>query len=361
MERFQALQDGLIIGISLILLLMCALMYLRWKTQLYLNFSGAALLGVFATIGLASFSDKPGVVYMFFASLFTCGLIMQQINSFRLFYHKRTDRLYVHLGTAFLTVLAAAASLFLPTEMSSLLILLIVALLGCYSALKLFSENERLRNTLAIALYSVYALCLFVWAMTKVERLLLFGNLFLIFSLLVMFGLLFERIVGIMQAATFTSTHDEITGLLTRKHFMQQAHQWINRKQAFGIIYIDIAVNSDGTGLLNDVLLKNLGIAIMKYTEGFGISGRYAPNGFAVLVTKPDVEIGDLSDRIRMRLEFEAPGSIFTGHMLLIEDNELEHVIHEAAQLAERSRKHGLDKIHGLEQSRILSDSGVQK
>ncbi|MEF2964217.1 hypothetical protein V3851_00115 [Paenibacillus sp. M1] len=360
MERFQALQDGLVIGMSLVLFLMSGLMYLKWRNQLYLNFTGAALLAMVSSFGMAVFSHELNVLFLFFASLFTCGFIMQQINSFRLFYSKREDKLYIHLGATFLTVMTAAASLFLPPEMPPLLLLMAVAGLGFYCVFKLFADDGmKLRNTISLGLYGVYVLCLFVWAITKVHRLLLFGNLFLILSLLAMFALLFERIVGMMQAATYTSTRDEISGLFTRKHFVQQAQQWLNRKQAYGMIYIEMDAGRDNINLSNDEIVKNLGAAIRKYTAEYGISGRYVPDGFIVLVTKPSVEIGDLAERIRMRLEAELPESIFTGCMLIREETDPEQVIQEAQKSAQRSRMNRMDKIYSLDQSKVLTDSGV--
>ncbi|WP_211023050.1 hypothetical protein [Paenibacillus sp. Marseille-P2973] len=359
MDHFQALQDGLAIGMSLVLFLMTGLMYFRWKNRLYLNFTGAALLAAISSMGMAIFSHRPNAIYLFFVSLFTCGFVMQQINSFRLFHTKRDDKLYFHLGATFLSVLTAAASLFLPLEMTSLLLLLIVSGLGFYCVFKLFEDSAmRMRNSLTIGLFAVYVLCLFIWGITKVHRLLLFGNLFLILSLLVMFTLLFERIVGIMQAATYTSTRDEISGLFTRKHFMQQAQFSLNRKQARGLIYIDIALE-EVAQTSEDNLIKNVGTVIRKYTSEYGFSGRYHQGGITVLITKPDVEIGDLAERIRMRLETELPGGVFTGIMLIGDEADLERVIEEAKKSAERSRLNGMNKVYGLEQSRILTDGGV--
>lgn len=361
MERFQALEDGLVIGMSLVMFLMSGLMYLRWRNQLYLNFTGAALLAMISSFGMAVFSHDRNVLFMFFASLYTCGFVMQQINSFRLFYPKREDKLFVHLGATILTVLTAASSLFLPPEMTSLLLLLIVSGLGFFCVFKLFADTgTRLRNTVSIGLFGIYALCLFVWGITKVQRLLLFGNLFLILSLLVVFALIFERIAGIMQAAAYTSTRDEISGLFTRKHFMQQAQQLMNRKQAYGLIYIEMASGQNDVHLSNDELIKNLGAVIGKYTAAFGISGRFVQDGFIVMVTKPDAEISDLAERLRMRLETELPESIFAGCAMIREGADLDHTIQEARKMAERNRVNKMDKVYSLDQSKVLTDSGVR-
>ncbi|ANS75356.1 hypothetical protein AWM70_12665 [Paenibacillus yonginensis] len=361
MDRFQAWQDGFLIAICLVLLSMGATMYFKWRTQTYLNFSGASLLGLFASLGMALSAGRSEQFFLFFSSLFLCGFVLQQISVFRLYYPKRNEKLYPHLAAGLASMLTAACSLFLPGAMTALLLFFIILALGLYSFLKLFTEGSlKALNSIAVALYGIHMLSLIVWAVTKAQAVVLFGNLFFIGSVFLVFMLLFNRIAYILQAAAYTSTRDDATGLLTKKHFMQTANKYMDKSQAHAVLYIEVAESTDKPELLqNEKFLRNLGEIVRKYTSEIGITSRFTSTGFVVLVTKEGTEPGDLAERIRLRLELEAQGGVYTGYMAIWGKSNLEDVIEEARKAAERNRITGMDKVFRLEQSRVLTDRGV--
>lgn len=359
----QLVLYSFVLALMVVLLTMGGMMYFRWRTQLYLTLFGAFLLGLLASIGMFALPNKFSAFYMFFLSLHTCSFILVQISLFRFLFNKRNDKLYGHLiGTA-MTLLTAAISIFLPPQMTNLLLLFIMGGVTGYSIFKLFPEvGMKPRNVSALACYFVYIVINTAAAMSKMDSLLAVGLVFNTIALLMIFVGLFERVIEIMQAAAYTSTRDEITGLYTRKHFIQQANQHLLRGHAHGLIYILIDFtkekNTQGSLSLDD-RFREIGPKIHKYIDRFGISCRYEQEGIALIITKSAMELVNLCDSIKMNIEGEIPNTIAVGFMNIEEGVPLEQLLQGARQGAVRAQTNGLDKMFDLSQSRILSDNGV--
>lgn len=348
---------GFLIAINIVLFIVSGLMYLQWRNQTYLKLLGASLLTVLSSIGMLCLSLKVTSFYMFFVAMYTLGYIIMQIGLFRLYYTKRVDKLYLHLAGTATVVLIAAMSLFLPVEMSGLLLFLVVTALSAYSTFKLFPEPAvKLRNLTVLILYLLNIVMLLIGVISKSNSFTTIGLLFCVGSAFTVFVMVFERVMNLMQAATYTSTRDEVTGLFTRKHFLSQANQAILQKNALGVLYIEINQSQISEHISYEELIRRAGKAVSRFTDGIGFSGRYEDQGIVVMITKSSVPLQEVANSLRMRIEVEISESLNVGYIDIKTGTEVIELINEAKEGANRTQKNGVFKVHDLNQSKILSD-----
>ncbi|OAB38436.1 GGDEF domain-containing protein [Paenibacillus glacialis] len=359
MDSVQLFQNSILIALAIVLLTMSGIMYRKWRNNTYLILTGTSILTVISTVGMLMVSNKFSSLYMFFMSLFQCSFVLIQIVLFRLYYTKREDKLYIHMIATGMSVMTVAGSLFLPIEMSSLLICFITIALVAYSIFKLFPEvGMRLKNLIVLILYAIQVILQFAGSIIKSDIVLTLSVFLLIIVVYLVFMMIFERVIEIMQAATYTSTRDEITGLFTRKHFNQQASQALVRGHANGVIYIRLDRNEGkGADSKEDETLRRLGRIVHNNMDGVGLSCRYDQDEIAILITKSSITLERLSDLIRTRAEIEVSSPITIGYMNIIAGVSLEQLIHDAKEAVAQARIKGVSKIVEINQSRVLSDS----
>ncbi|WP_110931520.1 diguanylate cyclase domain-containing protein [Paenibacillus bouchesdurhonensis] len=359
MINIQLTFYGLLLSMMLILATIGAMMYFRWRSQLYVNLFGATLLGAISSIAMLAISNKFTSWYAFFLSLLTCSFVLMQIALHRLLFTKRQDKLYGHLIGTGASLITAAASLFLPVEMAALLLLFVIAGLAGFMIYKIFPETgSKPKIMISFLCYALHLIFFISAAITKINGLHVLGMLVLFFSMYMIFTQLMERVLDIMQAAAFTSTRDEATGLYTRKHFVQQANHYLSRGQAFGVVYILIDFSKENRSGSYDEQFNNIGPIIQKYIDRLGFSCRYGQDGVAVIITKSSLEMANLVESLRMNIKGEVPYPIAVGYTKVIEGAELEQLLHDARQDADRIKSNGLDKIFDLANSKILSHDG---
>lgn len=348
---------GATLAVALVLLGMCGMMYLRWKTQLYSGLVGGVGLVTLAMLGQVLVPDKFSSFYLFFLSLNTCGFIVIQIALFRLLHTKRNDKLYVYLAGTGCTLIVAAVSLFLPPSMPALLLLFIVSGVTLYSKFKLLAdEGLSHKHALALVFYIISLGAYTVATMVNLKLLLMLSLLFMVMAFYMICMQLFERVIHIMQAAAYTSTRDDVTGLYTRKHFFQQSQQLLQRGHAYGVIYLLIDFSQEkNAGTPVDDRFGVIGPVVLKYCDRYGIACRYEQEGVALLVTKAAMELPNLCDSLKLNIEAEIHNQIATGYMEIENGAPLDDLLQRAREGAMRMKENGLDKIFDIEHSRILN------
>ncbi len=351
LERFTS---GFLLSVNSILFIVGLFMYRKWRNPTYLKFLAAFSLMLFSNIGMSLMSAKLVNFNMFFMSLYATGLVVTQIALFRLYY-KSTDKLYAHLGGTAVTLITAAMSLFLPVQMSSFLLFLAVVGVTLFTLVKLFPNvGVNPKYFMVTVLFSLQYLLHLAGAFTGYEFLAELTVIFSIFASFIVFLMIFEKIIGVMQAATYTSTRDEITGLFTQKHFIHQANQALTSGKTIGVLYIEF--QNASTHISEEESYRRAGRAIGRALDGLGFAGRYQNNTMIALVTSAKMPLSELVNAIKMKIDVEASTTVLVGYMDAKPGMALDDLISEAREGAVRTKQHGLNKIFDLDQSKILAD-----
>ncbi|MFJ2047211.1 hypothetical protein ACIOBL_26785 [Paenibacillus taichungensis] len=351
LERFIF---GSMLSINIVLFIIGFLMYRKWRNPTYMKFFGAFALMLLANVGMILMPQKLMAAYMFFLSLYAAGIVLTQIGIFRLYYNKRTDKLYVHMGGTAITLVSAAMSLFLPIQMSSFLLFLSVVGVTLYTLVKIFPEvGVNPKYFIVTILFAMQMLLHLTGAFTGYEMLAEISLVFSVFASFIVFTMVFEKIIGVMQAATYTSTRDEVTGLFTQKHFIHQANQALARGKTVGVLYIEI---QNSPHISEEESFKRAGRAVGRALEGSGFAGRYQGEAIVALITSSNIPLAELSNSIRMKIDVEASSTVLIGYIDIKPEFTLEDHILEAKEGAVRTKQNGLNRIFDLDQSKILAD-----
>lgn len=354
MGDFGKLTIGSMLSINIVLFIIGFLMYRKWRNPIYLKFLGAFSLMLFANAGMALMPHKLMSAYMFFISLYAAGMIIAQIGIFRLYYNKRTDKLYVHLGGTAVTLITAAMSLFLPVQMSSFLVFLSVVGVTLYTLIKIFPDvGLNPQYFMVTILFAMQLLLHLSGAFTGYELLAELSLILSVFVSFIVFTMIFEKIIGVMQAATYTSTRDEVTGLFTQKHFIHQANQALSKGKTVGVLYIEI---QNPTHISEEESFKRAGRAVGRALEGSGFAGRYQSDVIVALITSSNLPLAELANSIRMKIDVEASSTVLIGYIDTKPEFTLDDHIREAKEGAIRTKQSGLNRIFDLDQSKILAD-----
>jgi diguanylate cyclase (GGDEF)-like protein len=139
--------------------------------------------------------------------------------------------------------------------------------------------------------------------------LLYYGTLFLI---------LFERVVELLQATYAKSITDALTGLFNRRFFMNRLDQYLNHGVPVSVIFSDIdnfkKLNDTQGHEKGDEALKKVANILKELVEEIGICGRLGGEEMVVMVTDPEVHVGELAEVIRSRVESASGVTVSVGY-----------------------------------------------
>lgn len=165
----------------------------------------------------------------------------------------------------------------------------------------------------------------------------------------ILFIILFERVVELLQSSYTNSITDGLTGLYNRRYFVNRVNQYVNSGTKISIIFADI----DNFKKLNDIKGHQKGdealqqvAQIMKETvDDIGICGRYGGEEIVVLVTDLNTPTGELAEEIRKRVEKEAGVTISVGYSKLLQGLTAEQLIKQADEAMYKAKSTGKNKV----------------
>jgi len=131
---------------------------------------------------------------------------------------------------------------------------------------------------------------------------------------ILLFMLLFERVVELMMSMYRSSILDGPTGLYNRRFFMLRLEQMLKRKLAPGVIFCDIdefkKMNDSLGHDIADRMLKHVADILAEETSGIGLAGRYGGEELVAFVFGDPVEV---AERVRSRVEKETGVTVSVG------------------------------------------------
>jgi diguanylate cyclase (GGDEF)-like protein len=166
---------------------------------------------------------------------------------------------------------------------------------------------------------------------------------------ILLFTLLFERVVEILQSVYRSSITDGLTNLYNRRYFMGRLDQALRAGRPLCVIFCDI----DNFKRLNDThghhkadgVLKQVSAILLEETDGVGLAGRYGGEELVALVVGPGLKALQAAESIRMRTEKESIVTISVGFCLASRSDTAETLMKHADQAMYHSKSTGKNRV----------------
>ncbi|XID93702.1 diguanylate cyclase [Paenibacillaceae bacterium WGS1546] len=177
---------------------------------------------------------------------------------------------------------------------------------------------------------------------------------------ILLFAILFERVVEIMQSVYRSSITDGLTNLYNRRYFMGRLDAVMKTGRSVGVIFCDI----DNFKKLNDThghhkadgVLKQVAALIMEETEGSGLAGRYGGEELVAFVVGSASSTARVAENIRSRTEKETIVTVSVGYSMRAPEERPEETPESLMKQADEAMYHS--KTNG--KNRVTDYAGIR-
>ncbi len=228
--------------------------------------------------------------------------------------------------------------------------LLLLTFLGFYIVMP--HIGQRLKYQIALSIYFVTQLSRIINHYILNEQkstLLLIENVAPILFYIILFIIIFDRVVELLQAIYDSSIKDGLTSLYNRHYFFNRVAEFINRGERISIIFCDIdnfkKLNDKKGHQMGDTVLKKVAIIMMEESENIGIAGRYGGEELVMLLTDTSLRVENVAERIRRRVEAETGVTVSIGYSKYRKPISPQELIEQADMAMYQSKKTGKNKI----------------
>ncbi|GGI45264.1 hypothetical protein GCM10008018_11210 [Paenibacillus marchantiophytorum] len=212
--------------------------------------------------------------------------------------------------------------------------------------------GQQMKYQLALTVYffiqSVHLVNVYMYGNTQ-PILTIAGNALPIVFYLLLFMLLFDRVVELMQAIYNSSITDGLTRLYNRKFFYNRVTQHVQRHLPVYILFSDIdnfkKLNDTQGHQMGDDVLKQVAQIMKEEAEDCGIAGRYGGEEMVVMVTDPGVKMDAFAERVRSRIEKETIVTASIGYSKYKNGVSAEELIKQADEAMYKAKTSGKNKV----------------
>ncbi|WP_176551074.1 GGDEF domain-containing protein [Bacillus sp. AFS040349] len=334
--------------ILLLMSLMAAILYIRTKKKTYVKVGISFFLAMISFI-FVSFGSINYGISMFSPAipLLISSLILVQGGVYYFYNQKNSKKLLYFIITIILVVFTGSTS-FQLFSIFPFLILITFSILSYIQISKdMLKRNHYTFSVIFTGLTGISGLLSIVFGM---EMILFLFSSFLTISFISQFLMFFERIIDLMQAASYTSVTDGLTGLFNRRFYTKQAEL---KAQAgyIGVIFCDIdnfkKLNDTQGHDMGDKILKQVANIAKELVKGIGIAGRYGGEEIVLLIENPKVDISEIAEKIRSRVEKETIVTLSVGFATSNGGLNYTEIINLADKYMYESKLSGKNKISG--------------
>jgi diguanylate cyclase (GGDEF)-like protein len=300
------------------------------------------------------------------ASLIFIGKLLQVyayiVINFAIFelYHRRRPRtrmwFYGLLGTGFLItlgdVLPASASVMwnnmITTPALDIYLLILTPLFVLMFASQVGQPRKFMASLIIAFSLQISHLSLTYWY-PESAILITMVTLLPVVYYIIIFLLLFERVVEVLQSIYRSSITDGLTNLFNRRYFMSKLNQCLRAGRSMGVIFCDI----DNFKRLNDThghhkadqVLKQVATIVLEETDSVGLAGRYGGEELVAFVMGSKLTTEQTAEAIRQRTEKETMVTISVGYSMAKQDDTAEIVMKQADQAMYHSKTTGKNRV----------------
>ncbi|WP_237391689.1 GGDEF domain-containing protein [Paenibacillus dendrobii] len=165
----------------------------------------------------------------------------------------------------------------------------------------------------------------------------------------ILFLILFERIVELMQSIYRSSITDGLTNLYNRRYFTKQLNRYVEQGVKVSMIFCDIdnfkKLNDTQGHHRADLVLKQVAAIIDEEVSEFGLSGRFGGEELVGLVVDKRAKVAQIAERIRARVAEESIVTLSVGYSSLRKNVSAEELVQQADQAMYRSKTTGKNKV----------------
>jgi len=170
-----------------------------------------------------------------------------------------------------------------------------------------------------------------------------------VFYYVLLFAIIFERVVEILQSVYRSSITDGLTNLYNRRYFMGRLDSMLKSGRPVGAIFCDI----DNFKKLNDTqghhkadgVLKQVAALLMEETDGIGLAGRYGGEELVAFVVGPASAVSQAAESIRSRTEKETIVTISVGYSMASPGATAESLMKQADEAMYYSKTNGKNRV----------------
>jgi diguanylate cyclase (GGDEF)-like protein len=212
--------------------------------------------------------------------------------------------------------------------------------------------GQRLKYQIALTIY-------FVTQLTRIinhyiisepkSSLMLVENFAPILFYIIIFIIIFDRVVELLQAIYDSSIKDSLTTLYNRHYFFNRVAEYINRGERVSVIFCDIdnfkKLNDTRGHQMGDLILKQVSKIMMEESENIGIACRYGGEELVILLTDTSLRVENIAEKIRRRVESETKVTISIGYSKYRKSVSPQQLIEQADMAMYQSKKTGKNKI----------------
>lgn len=332
------------------------LLYRRWRTlNYYALFMESVMAAVVSLLLFAAAPTMPDNSILL-STTFIFSLIQYAILQAAFhFYFLKVDykELIIHGAPVVLNVLAAAALVFNSYVgiIFSLLvgIAYIVVLIKRIIPILPKANFYRVSHLLFVVGLVLQGITL-QWQLTGtwfVGQLLLAGAQF---TMLLIF---YDRIVDMVEAVSYHSVTDGLTGLYNRNHFTKKVKDFISNGTAQALIFVDIdnfkQVNDVHGHQVGDEILKLVAKTLKNTMEEVGLSARYGGEELVAIITSEDVDPGEVAEQFRALVEENSvdvtPVTVSVGYSIHEDEVSADELIKQADEALYKAKSRGKNRV----------------
>lgn len=183
----------------------------------------------------------------------------------------------------------------------------------------------------------------------KEDFLTICENILPIIYYFMLFLLLFERVLELMQAIYNSSITDGLTRLYNRKFFDNRVSQYVHRHMPVSILFSDIdnfkKLNDTKGHQMGDEALRQVALILKEVSEKYGIAGRYGGEEMVILITDSTVKMELFAEKVRKRIEEETNVTVSVGYSTYKGGVTAEQLIKQADEAMYKAKTSGKNKV----------------
>jgi diguanylate cyclase (GGDEF)-like protein len=170
-----------------------------------------------------------------------------------------------------------------------------------------------------LAIFAIAKVLFFIDILTEgnTQILQFASSVLYVSSYILLLSMNVDHLMSIVQGTYQSSISDALTGLYNRRYFTRCVQQCVMKKISASTIFLDIdnfkKLNDTYGHAKGDETLKNVARILMEETEGIGVVGRYGGEEITCLIVDPTIEMDELTEMIRARIEAEASFDTSSG------------------------------------------------
>jgi two-component system cell cycle response regulator len=212
--------------------------------------------------------------------------------------------------------------------------------------------GQRLKYQIALTIYFFTQLSRIIdhYILSEPKSsLLLVENFAPILFYIILFIIIFDRVVELLQAIYDSSIKDGLTSLYNRHYFFNRVAECINRGERVSVIFCDIdnfkKLNDTKGHQMGDKVLKQVSSIMMEESDNIGIAGRYGGEELVILLTDTSLRVENVADKVRRRVEAETGVTVSIGYSKYRKTTSPQELIEQADMAMYQSKKTGKNRI----------------